>query len=519
MLPSSLGNLKLASRGVAAAGGNKEKSSCIRRLLGNEGVARARGSCHDVSVIGVNGIYTSGQGSVLTISANGLSIFDYIVAEDGTGQFLTLGDAVAQIIADDANGVNVLVKPGHYELPDLENSRHINFISASFTTEPTAVLHGETNSHGNKNWVGFIFQGSREDVSDGAEFYHINNLASNELLVDYFFNCVFMRNFRLETTNDILVFDNCFFNYDDIIRDRLIIVHPGTGKIECFNCSFNVSRYGSTAAANATNFISMEGNTQNTSTIFLDCNVVMVVQGPTAYRFANVFGSQTVNIQNFNVRIRQSNSGDIVMFGHESYAPDINLVITGGNFSVEAGSETAVVTFLSNLWSPPAINGVYRSISISSCIFSGMRLLYYDPTTQNRVQYLKVSNCTLSSGTESAININMAAGSVFNLELVLSDFHSFALHKPFMLVGGTGGTVNLTAVLIHLKYAFPTVGCPPCNGVGDPPPIQWWGETNDTVAVHIRYNDVVTDGFTTQFVRAQEPVTKLPDDVTGGPPP
>lgn len=482
-----------------------DRNGNVSRIKANVDFA-VPNKCGDIYLLGGSNISTVGRDHTVFINSINTQLYDYVVAQDGTSTYYTLKEAVAQVIADGVTQANILVKSGEYELPNLENTVAINFIASSMGGNPSVTLHGYTRSHGNKSWYGFRFRGIATGGPDGQNTYLVSDDQSSTLYSEYFNNCIFTENFRIEVTGELIIFDNCLFDYNNINRDRLIIVNAGRGYIQAFNCSFVIERFGQ-APPSVTTFMSMGANTQNTMTLAKDCNMTLEVQGPTPYYVFNVEGSQNIHIDNFVIAVRNSNCQKIVMIGHPTAANNIRLKFLNSTVTVESGSDTAIVNVLSNLWSMQPLNGIVENITITNCNFFRVRLLYYDDTSYELSNYIEVSGCNVSSWAHTTVDLTVRVqlGHRFQLTIKNSPIQSNYLGNSAFLIDSNviaDPPVNLQSVVLIMQaltisYMNELSGIYP---VGSPATIIPWGRAILAGSVFIGYADVRALGFAPTFL-------------------
>ncbi len=202
-------------------------------------------------------------------------IYDFIVDQAGDPNcvFISLCDALAA--AADAPGdgpVNIAIAPGCYTLCDMLNERIINIISLG-PAPKTVKVGGNGISWGNKTWVGITFVG--EECS-----YVLNDEGTHEPTVDLFKMCEFTDNFQIHTKHDILRFRGCFFNYNQLTRQSVMIVEGATGIFDICNCKFFVCRLGN---VEVDTFMLFNSSTDATISKLFDCHWDVIIDGTNTF--------------------------------------------------------------------------------------------------------------------------------------------------------------------------------------------------------------------------------------------
>ena len=296
-------------------------------LDGNTGTA-LMGPTGTVAVIGIQGIYSSGTGHVLTIT-NKRDLSPYVVSIDGMHEYTTLQQAVNAIIANPPPAplaVTVFILPGFYELPDLTTPIPINFVGTAFGGQPSVYLYGKANadivSFGNKGWNSVIFQ-SHTSPTTSSFFtkYVLGDKFQPVGITDTFRDCIFSDNAQFSTVNGVFLFEACFFNYDALAVDTFLRCGElngtdpnGKGFFQILQCQMFINRQSGPAKA----AIEISGDTTATSAVIKGTQIELRINGVASFVLCRMVGLQGLVCEGCSMFNPICTPGYAVLFGQDS---------------------------------------------------------------------------------------------------------------------------------------------------------------------------------------------------------
>ena len=102
--------------------------------------------------------------------------------------------------------ITIIVSRGAHRFPNnLTTGAALNFVGASYYTNPSAIMCGDATSGGQKQWQGIYFKNGQYSIC-------------NRKYPDRFVNCRFGEDFSFDLNGGSLVFWNCYINLDRLCR-------------------------------------------------------------------------------------------------------------------------------------------------------------------------------------------------------------------------------------------------------------------------------------------------------------
>ena len=347
---------------------------------GKDGDAGIEGAIGMDGEIGADGI----QGPPGKAGCKHASKFIITVSKDGHCDFDDLCDALlsAAEIATADQAVTIIVFPGKYKLSDkkkcLENDKPISIIGKGFAQKSVRVyteneidtdgdiISDSVISHGNKSWTGITFAGDESSYTLEAPSGH--NLKS-----DTFCKCIFTENFRLVVKNHRMFFRNCFFNYNRLTREKVIIVSGGTGLISVCDSKFFVCRLGGLTGVNT--FLCFNADTTIEASEILNCHFRIIIDGSDDFYVFNIKNTQLIVFCFVSFHWIKACPKHCVLFGTDTIedisAKGVRLIVKGCKSIYIRVPRDNGPTIVANLWT----NTKEECLTFVGCFFQAAKLV------------------------------------------------------------------------------------------------------------------------------------------------
>ncbi len=219
----------------------------------------------------------------------------------------------------------------------------------------------------------------------------------------------------MRTTNDILQFHDCFFNYSSIDRAVLIEIDRGKGSIRCFCSRFFFCRLGGSAGDALIHF---NGDTAQTFSLIRDCQFEGVIDGSAEYVVFKITNPQLVKFQGNCVILRQAEPR-MRIFGQPGFQKLACLLVTDSVFLGPVNARDLSV--IGNLWTR---DDEEKLITFAQCTMLVIRIMQYNTflidlvkltdTIESRVRFI---NCAFDGNDQISFLFKMGEPATMNITL------------------------------------------------------------------------------------------------------
>ena len=309
--PSYDGSCKNIQKGPCPDDSSFVRNEPIQKIIADEGVAVPQNGL--IKIRGRSDIKTFAKGDTVTI----FPILDSGVAKfvvdaeaggpnDGSGTYSDLTAAFRDAANEPGDGpVTLLVMPGEYNVEgNLDNDREINVMGLGAPQNSIRVNVNAT-SCGNKGWTGVSFVGCNSN-------YILDSFQSSRRATDEFKNCTMTEDAAFLTRNDHMQFESCFFNYQQMTRDRPLTIEGGNGSFEIRKCRFFICRNG---GADVTSFMWTEAKNEETQSIIRQSHAQVLAFGTEPFFFIHHAGTQLLRVHHSTIEYIRSEPERSVVIG------------------------------------------------------------------------------------------------------------------------------------------------------------------------------------------------------------
>nr|QBK90981.1 MAG: collagen triple helix repeat protein [Pithovirus LCPAC201] len=294
------------------------------------------------------------------------STFVLTVSAEGGCDFTKLCDALeAAAVVSGTTAVTIFVLPGKYELCDMKNDREINVV-AKGTSLNGVKVSGNGISGGNKTWLGITFAGDESS-------YTLESSSGHKLKSDTFCKCIFTENFRLVVKNHRMLFRNCFFNYDQLTREKVIIVSGGTGLISVCDSKFFICRLGGLTDVNT--FLCFNADTTIEASEILNCHFRIIIDGSDDFYVFNIKNTQLIVFCFVSFHWIKACPEHCVLFGTDTIedisVKGVRLIVKGcKSIYIRVSGDNGPI-IVANLWT----NTKEECLTFVGCFFQAAKLV------------------------------------------------------------------------------------------------------------------------------------------------
>ncbi len=283
----------------------------IQKIIADEGVAVPRDG--KIKIRGACDIGTFAKGDTITIFPKlDSGVAKFVVDEkadssnDGRCTYSDLTAALRDAANEPGDGpVTLLVMPGNYTVEgNLDNDREINIMGLGAPQNSTRI-NANATSCGNKGWSNISFVGCNSN-------YILDSFQSSRRATDEFKNCTMTEDAGFLTRNDHMQFESCFFNYNQMTRDRPMTIEGGNGSFEMRKCRFFVCRNG---GEDVTSFMWLEAKNEESKSIIRQCHAEVLAFGTEPFFFINHVGTQLLRIHHSTIEYTRSEPERSVVIG------------------------------------------------------------------------------------------------------------------------------------------------------------------------------------------------------------
>lgn len=257
----------------------------------------------------------------------------------------------------------IVLPPGLYEFPPTWSTEiAINVVSISQNATPDVILEGKVTSGGNKSFAGIKFRNVKYTVE-----------AESEGAKETFHNCVFGENSQFKANNSKITFFKCLAN------DRFsgpFFTQKGKKNVTFQDCDMTFAR----TQDETTSLFELNGSGSETN-LFKNCKICFNTdECPSANskRFFPISTNAQKPLEILDSQfILETNESEVVIVGSCEDKNGANISIINSIFSNNNEMVTNV-SLLGFLWGTTnTTNNMIGSIYISRCTLRNVRLLYF----------------------------------------------------------------------------------------------------------------------------------------------
>ena len=347
-------------------------------------------------------------------------------APENCGIFLVFCDAIEAALEDPSDIVNITVIPSEtpYKLCDIDipvNSNKIITVEGVGGGRNAIIFTGNGTVTGTMYWTGITFSGTDDCPESG---YIADNGQTHLPDTSDFCKCYFTKNFRLEAVSDILSFRNCFFNYAQLTRNRIVNIEGPSGQIICCDCKFFICRLGNQEGV--ISFFWFDVASSNAYSSFQNCAFYMIIDGTNPFVLFYIRNIQLIRVNFVTLQWELARPRETIIFGANEVVRCVRLAITNlfSTLANNANARTTTVSVFANLWAETRQD----FITVTQCRFDCAFLIqnFLDPEEnaldplQSAWLFSKVD--FVSTAPVPAIVLNLPGASLNDMIIQESNF-------------------------------------------------------------------------------------------------